>query len=99
MITFRRGDDFAYIGPVRSAGVAFDLTGWGVEASMERAGAPGTLALTATVSDAPAGIIRADQAAATTATWPTGDYTFKLRLISPAGKKVSGGDERVKVIA
>ena len=99
MITFRRGDTFAYIGPVTSAGVAYDLTGWTVAASLERIGAPGTLAVTGSLSDAAGGIVRVDQTAANTASWATGDYTFKLRLTSPAGAVVSGGESRVKVVA
>lgn len=103
--TFRRGDTFAFIGPVRQQAAdgtlsAFDLTGWSVAASMERAGAPPTtLVLTGSVSDATGGIVRVDQTAANTAAWPTGLYEFKLRLTSPAGAVVSGGTQRIQVIA
>lgn len=102
MITFRRGDTFSYIGPVRQsvAGVltAYDLTGWTAAASLERQGAPGTLALTAAVSDAANGIVRVTQTAANTAAWATGQYDFKLRLTSPTGHVVSGGAETFKVV-
>ncbi len=102
---FRKGDTFAYVGPVRQQGVdgtltAFNLTGWSVAASMERAGTPvSTLALTASVSDAANGIVRVDQTAANTAAWATGNYEFKLRLTSPAGAVVSGGTHRFQVVA
>lgn len=102
MITFRRGDSFAFIGPVRLStdGVlsTYDLTGWTVAASLERQGAPGTLALTGTVSDAANGIVQVTQAPGTTVSWPTGQYDFKLRLTSPTGHVVSGGSEVFKVV-
>lgn len=99
MNTFRRGDTFSYIGPVRQSvdGVLgpFNLTGWSVAASLERQGAPGTLALTAEVSDAVNGVVRVSQTAANTAAWATGQYDFKLRLTSPAGHVVSGDGGKV----
>jgi hypothetical protein len=103
--TFRKGDTFAYVGPVRQRAVdgtltAFNLTGWSVSASMERAGPAGPgLALSASITDAANGIVRVDQTAANTATWSTGQYEFKLRLTSPAGAVVSGGTHRIQVIA
>lgn len=104
MNAFRRGDTFAYSGPIRRSvdGVlsAYDLTGWAIAASMERVLAPATtLALTAAITDAPAGIVRISRAAADTASWPLGEYILKLRLTSPAGAVVSGGEARFKVIA
>jgi hypothetical protein len=100
MITIRRGDDFAYVGTVREHGalIALDLTGWGVEASLERKGVPGTLALTAGVLVAAEGAITVDQTRTITAAWATGNYTLRLRLVKPDGTRISGGDASAQVI-
>jgi len=98
MNIFRVGDTFGYLGPIKSVSpggveIPYDFTGWGVAATLVRQGAAGaSLPLLASFSDPGTGVVAVTRASTDTAAWPTGEYAMVLRLTSPAGAVISGGN-------